>query len=275
MLMLLNLFKKRKEVSNKKTINNSERDKKSNKEVAVRKGEIGEYKIDIQLSQLPKEHKYLSDLLIKNQRSISGYSQIDHLVITPYGIFVIETKNYQGTIYGGKNRKMWLVNGKFKMLSPLIQNYGHIEALKKYIDKKYYNYFNSIISFTKRCKLKVDLDLREISSSELVIYDFYLSESIHRKVSIAKLKYKEPFLSGYDILHIYNAFAKANITDPGIREKHNSSIEEVKSDKSNMKGDLNCVVCNQPISQKVATYCLTNKRFKGNLYCYEHQKTQR
>lgn len=89
---------------------------KNSEQVATIKGEIGEYKIDIQLSQFPKEYKYLSDIMIKNPKSISGYSQIDHLIIMPYGIFVIETKNYQGVIYGGKNRKTWLVNGKFKML---------------------------------------------------------------------------------------------------------------------------------------------------------------
>ncbi|WP_158068780.1 nuclease-related domain-containing protein [Domibacillus epiphyticus] len=38
--------------------------------------------------------------------------------VTPYGLFVIETKNYQGTIYGGKDRKSGLINGKFKMMNP-------------------------------------------------------------------------------------------------------------------------------------------------------------
>ncbi|GGA43243.1 nuclease-related domain-containing protein [Psychrobacillus lasiicapitis] len=89
-----------------------------NERIAVRKGELGEYKIDIQLSQMPIEYnKYLSDLLIRNPKSSTGYSQIDHVIITPYGLFVIETKNYQGTIYGGKDRKTWSINGKFKMMN--------------------------------------------------------------------------------------------------------------------------------------------------------------
>ncbi|WP_343031616.1 nuclease-related domain-containing protein [Metabacillus lacus] len=93
---------------------------KINEEVATRKGEIGEYKIDIQLDQLPKDWRYLSDLLVGNPKGRSGYSQIDHVVLTSYGIFTIETKNYQGTIYGGKDRKTWLVNGKFKMMNPFV-----------------------------------------------------------------------------------------------------------------------------------------------------------
>ncbi|WP_306807281.1 nuclease-related domain-containing protein [Mesobacillus jeotgali] len=79
----------------------------------------------------------MSYLLIKNPKAKSGYSQIDHVVLTPYGIFVIETKNYQGMIYGGKDRKIWSVNGKFKMMNPFVQNYGHIKALASLIDRKF------------------------------------------------------------------------------------------------------------------------------------------
>lgn len=75
------------------------------KVAADRIGELGEYKINIQLDQLPKNYLYLSDLLIKNSKAQSGYSQIDHIVFTPYAIFVIETKNYKGTIYGDRKRK--------------------------------------------------------------------------------------------------------------------------------------------------------------------------
>ena len=63
-------------------------------------GELGEYKIDVQLRQLPKEDRYLSDVLLPNPKSRTGYSQIDHIVITPCAVFVIETKNYQGLIAG-------------------------------------------------------------------------------------------------------------------------------------------------------------------------------
>lgn len=66
-------------------------------------GELGEYKINIQLDQLPKDTKYLSDIMIHNPRSRTGYSQIDHIVVSPYGLFVIETKNYNGEIKGGRS----------------------------------------------------------------------------------------------------------------------------------------------------------------------------
>ncbi|MEH6939557.1 nuclease-related domain-containing protein, partial [Bacillus sp. JJ664] len=101
-----------------------------NKVEPVRIGELGEYKINIQLDQLDKQFKYVSDLLIDNPNSKTRYSQIDHVVITPYAIFVIETKNYQGTIYGDRDRTKWNVNGKFPMMNSFNQNFGHIQAIK-------------------------------------------------------------------------------------------------------------------------------------------------
>ncbi|OZU89637.1 NERD nuclease [Virgibacillus indicus] len=265
MLALLNLFKKKKEI---KPAKNSVKNKNT-EHVANRKGEIGEYKIDIQLSQLPKEYKYLNDLMIENTKTASGFSQIDHVVLTPYGIFVIETKNYQGSIYGGRNRKTWLINGKFKMPNPLIQNYGHIQALKRFVDKKFHRSFLSLVSFTKRCNLKIDLDLRDIHSEELVIYDLYLTETILRKVSMLKLKSTEAFLSQDEILAIYETLAKANITDPKIRKMHVDSIIENNTKKDSKS---KCAVCNKPVSQKVVDFCSSKKEFKGKIYCYEHQK---
>lgn len=48
--------------------------------ITVRKGELGEYKIDIQLSQMQKYYLYFCDLLVKNPESSTGYSQIDHVI---------------------------------------------------------------------------------------------------------------------------------------------------------------------------------------------------
>lgn len=240
---------------------------------AVRKGELGEYKIDIQLSQLSKDYMYLSDLLIKNPKSSTGYSQIDHIIITPYGLFVIETKNYQGTIYGGKNKKTWLINGKFKMMNPLMQNYGHIQALKNFIEDKYQQYFISLVSFTKRCTFKIEEELRKINSNELVIYDVELTQFINRKVAVLKLQYKKPIFLKNDIETIYNSLLNANITDAAIRKQHIDIIKEKKNITDKKEKENKCIVCQKPVSDKVKSFCLSNKKFQGKIYCFEHQKS--
>jgi hypothetical protein len=275
MLLLLNFLKKKKQDSSPKhKTKTSQIPQKTSERIAVRKGELGEYKIDIQLDQLPKGCCYLSDLLVKNSNAKSGYSQIDHVVLTPYGIFSIETKNYQGTIYGGKNRKTWLVNGKFKMMNPFIQNYGHIEALKSLVDQKYSQLFISMVSFTKRCTFKVDMDYRKIASNELIVYDIELSDFIHRKVSVLKIHHRVPLLNADDISAINSAFSKANITDPKIRENHKHKLNSgAAKTKNHSNPTYSCTLCHKPVSDKVQVYCLSNKRFEGKVYCFEHQQT--
>jgi hypothetical protein len=273
MLLFLSFFKRKNDQVKPQKMNTTlPKSKKTNEQVANRKGELGEYKIDIQLNQLPKDFRYLSDLLVENKHAKSGYSQIDHVVFTPYGIIVIETKNYQGTIYGGKDRKTWLVNGKFKMMNPFVQNYGHIQALKPLIDEKYHDFFISMVSFTKRCTFKVDLDYRKIASNELIVYDIELSEYIHRKVSVLKIQHKEPLLTELDINNIYDSFLKANITDPKIRDGHKQALKGQSPNKVANK-QATCVICKKPVSEKVKSFCLGNKKFNGKIFCFEHQKT--
>ncbi|QKS72581.1 NERD domain-containing protein [Paenalkalicoccus suaedae] len=272
-LLFLSFFKKKKPAATKpKTTSPTvTKPKKSNEEIAKRKGELGEYKIDIQLDQLPKEYRHLSDLMLHNPKAKSDYSQIDHVVITPYGIFTIETKNYQGTIYGGKDRKTWLVNGKFKMMNPFVQNYGHIEALKRTIDKSYHDTFISMVSFTKRCTFKVDLDYRHILSDELIVYDVELSDFIHRKVSVLKIQHNEPLLTEQDIASIHHTFTEANIIDSKLREEHTRALKDNTSSALPSPSST-CTICNKSVSDKVTKFCLANKKFAGKIYCYEHQK---
>ncbi|WHT48208.1 hypothetical protein QNH10_19680 [Sporosarcina thermotolerans] len=128
-----------------------------------------------------------------------------------------------------------------------------------------------MVSFTKRSTFKVDLDYRKIASNEIIVYDIELSEFIHRKVSVLKIHHKEPLLSESDILTIFNAFSKGNITDPKAREDHNRLLITHVSEKKTITSST-CLVCNKPVSDKVKAYCLSNDRFKGKIYCYDHQK---
>ncbi|MCA1321596.1 NERD domain-containing protein [Bacillus tianshenii] len=271
--MLLNFFRRKKNEGEKiEDAIPPATSNRSKEEIAERKGELGEYKIDIQLDQLPKGCRYLSDLLIKNPMAKSGYSQIDHVVLTPYGIFVIETKNYQGTIYGGKDRKTWLVNGKFKIMNPFVQNYGHIKALTQLIQAKYHDSIISMVSFTKRCTFKVDIDYRKIASNELIVYDIELSDFIHRKLNVLKIQHKNPLLSQEDSSRILHTLSTANITDVKVREHHKASFKSNTQVQAS-KNITTCTVCNKPVSEKVKNYCISTNKFNGKIYCYEHQKT--
>ena len=94
------------------------------------KGQRGEKSVSKTLMQLPDEYIIFNNVYIKEN---GRYSQIDHIVLSPYGIFVIETKKYNGWIYGGEKAPYWTQNiygTKYEFYNPLRQNYGHVKQLQ-------------------------------------------------------------------------------------------------------------------------------------------------
>ncbi|MFC5452384.1 nuclease-related domain-containing protein [Paenibacillus aestuarii] len=189
-------------------------------------GELGEYKINIQLDQLPKDTKYLSDIIIKNLKSRTGYSQIDHIVVSPHGLFIIETKNYNGEIKGSRSDKYWRVSNRFNMFNPLKQNFGHIKALERILSDFPDLLYISMISFTMRCRLSIDSELRKIESNELIVYDTELSEFISRKINRIKATSSKALLTESEVQNIYDIIQSSNITDPTIRLEHVAKIKK-------------------------------------------------
>ena len=130
---------------------------------ASAKGRRGESKVASILSQLPSsEYSVINDITIQNK---NGSTQIDHVIISVYGVFVIETKNYSGWIMGGERSDQWIKNmygHKYYFYNPIKQNYGHISALARtlLIPK---NNFVSIVAFPYKADIKVH-------TSEHVIY---------------------------------------------------------------------------------------------------------
>lgn len=193
---------------------------------AVRKGELGEYKIDIQLEQLPTDYRFISDILIRTKK---GLTQIDHVIVTPVGIFVIETKNYLGKIYGKQFDKDWTQynNGqKTYFYNPIKQNYGHVMALMELLKAHSTVGIQSIISFTRRCELRIDLDLRTADSDVTVVYDTDLTNALMKKVRAITQSMKDNLLSTDDIIKIHHTLEDANIKDPEIRKQHISEIKK-------------------------------------------------
>ena len=92
--------------------------------IPVWKGKYAEILVDKILSRLPEDYITFNDLLFKS----NGYTvQIDHIVVSPFGIFVIETKGYQGWITGGENSEYWtqtIFKSKHKFYNPIRQNDG-------------------------------------------------------------------------------------------------------------------------------------------------------
>lgn len=125
------------------------------------KGAVGERFVRKALSNLDTNYKAFHDFFIPNEKGET--TQVDHFVTSPYGIFVIETKHYDGWILGQENQKYWtqvIYKRKEKFYNPIWQNYGHIQALKKYIGKEDFEPIHSIIAFSSQSTFKFKEDFK-------------------------------------------------------------------------------------------------------------------
>ena len=101
------------------------------------KGKIGELRIKKLIGKTVPEEKYIiNDLVLETENGRT--CQIDHIVINERGIFVIETKNYSGRIYGQEHQQEWtqvLKYGKVKnkFYNPIKQNNTHIYHLAHHL----------------------------------------------------------------------------------------------------------------------------------------------
>lgn len=100
------------------------------------RGKRGENKVGRIIGNTVENEQYvINDLIIANDGKTS---QIDHVVINQRGVYVIETKNYSGEIYGSENQREWTQvlaygNVKNKLYNPLKQNATHVYHVKKII----------------------------------------------------------------------------------------------------------------------------------------------
>ena len=68
--------------------------------------------------------------------SSNGPTQIDHILVSIYGVFVIETKNMKGWIFGEEKSSSWMqtIHGKkYPFQNPLHQNYRHTQCLAGFL----------------------------------------------------------------------------------------------------------------------------------------------
>ena len=147
--------------------------------------------------------------------------QIDHVVISNFGIFVIETKNYKGFITGNEYNDYWtqtIYKYKGKFYNPIKQNYGHIQAFKTILKEFQNIIYYPIVVFTTEADLKVIADTD-------VVYDTHLIETIK--------KYQKENISDVIRDKIYTCLNTQNATDKNSKKEHIQNIQEKKIDIEN------------------------------------------
>lgn len=167
----------------------------------------------------------LNDVLLKTHR---GTTQIDHILICKWGVFVIETKSHNGTIRMEKKEWVQIYGDKVvRFHSPLLQNESHIRAVKAVLHT--YRALRNlpvqgIVVFTSQ-KLRFTgrrdgvIRLREISP--------YI-KSGGKTLSHRALLTAAPgrsYLSRQKILQIEKALKKGSVKSANVKRRHEKKMK--------------------------------------------------
>ncbi|MBY0038734.1 NERD domain-containing protein [Bacillus cereus] len=179
------------------------------KHVPKWKGKAGEKLVKRILSKLDSE----SYCVLHNVTVYTEYgdtTQIDHIVLAETGVFVVETKNYEGGIYGSEKAARWtqgIFRKKSSFQNPFRQNYKHIKAIEWVMEQQLPCI--SIAAFYPKCSLK---RVNVHSKDKHVLYYNDLKSCIE--------SYTEMRLTNDEVQHIYQTISRENITDKDIKKEH-------------------------------------------------------
>ena len=196
-------------------------------------GWFGELWTKSEIKKLPKDkYKVINDVFIYTNDS---YHQIDHVVVSPYGIFSIETKQYNGYIVGDKYDKKWVRKvGKktYYYTNPIRQNYGHVKSLSQLLNIDESKIFN-VVCIPSRAKLNVKHD------GEVVRYDEVLDKIY---------SYNEVIIDNVD--ELVEIIKLNNITDKKTKKEHIKNIRENIIDNDLSK----CPKCGGQLVERTGKY---------------------
>lgn len=225
---------------------------------ARRSGKRGEKIVAKQLSQLKKkDYIVLNDLLLPTAKGRT--SQIDHVVVSTRGIFVIETKNHAGRIAGAEHAQYWqqhLSSQSRGFYNPILQNQSHLRAIRRHLPKLDAHLFSTMVVFTEAWRLDIKAD--EIITERTFLPDKHTSRTLipserkkkrwwrpgkevvldeHKMVTridgmVEEIKRRPRILSRESIRDIAEKLNSINVTDSTLRRQHTEYAKKTSKDVS-------------------------------------------
>jgi hypothetical protein len=179
------------------------------------KGWIGELEINLITKLFLEKDTYH---LIKNVTipADGGTTQIDHIIVSRFGVFVVETKNLKGWIFGKEGDAYWtqkIFRHSEKFQNPLRQNYKHTKTLGEILgipDDK----MRSVIVFTGDSTFKTEMPENVTRPGGYIRY-------IRSKTT--------PVLTDSEVTQLISSIAEKRLV-PGL-ETHLRHVKHVKDIK--------------------------------------------
>lgn len=219
------------------------------------KGIEGENMVHNILLQLPDEYVILDDIVLKTDRSTT---QIDHIVVSKYGVFAIETKNYRGEIYGDDNRKEWtqmIITDvtytkkwwktytyvtKNHFYNPVKQSLAHSIAIKNLLSQWSALKIVPIVVFTGSAVLK------DVDSNYDVVYDFNLIDTIQANRTI--------YLSDSDVKRVVDILLRNDVSEFVDNKTHVNNVYAYRAEIDNKIASGICPKCGGTLVERMGRY---------------------
>lgn len=182
-------------------------------------GNYGEFHTYLKLEKLEGNNRLMTNLYLP--KADGSTTEVDLIMIAETGIYVYESKNYSGWIFGNEKQKNWTQSlpnkQKNKFYNPIWQNNGHISALKHTLEMETPEIYKSYIIFSERCTLK---KITVTSESVKVIKRDDLVASMKKDMAES-----DKILTGDEVEVIYQKLQQYVLADEAMKLKH---IESVK-----------------------------------------------
>ncbi len=255
---------------------------------AARKGRRGEKIVAKELARLGrKDYIVINDLLVPSPNGRT--SQIDHVVVSTRGIFVIETKSHAGRISGSENSQYWqqhLSSQTKTFYNPVLQNRSHLRAVRKLLKAHKdigEEMFSAVVVFTDAWRL-------DIKADDLIVERTFLPDKhIRRTLIPAERRRKRWWRPGRQVVldehkmatlleglleemerrpriiardslkTIADSLMAANITDSSARREHTDYARRTSADVSADIAGGKCPRCGRPLVIRKST----NGEFAG------------
>ncbi len=167
----------------------------------------------------------------------NGTTQIDHLLLFPNGIFVIETKNINGWIFGGEQQTEWTVmsfENKFKIRNPLQQNMYHVRKLAHFLQLELH-YFFSLVVFLGNNEFKTPMPNNVRRGRDYVNY---------------VLNNQQKILTNEQIERAYQKIQAARLEN--TIENNEKHVQTIKQRQQNSATNLLCPQCGAKLALRTA-----------------------
>ncbi|MCI5142836.1 MAG: nuclease [Candidatus Electrothrix sp. ATG1] len=168
--------------------------------------------------------------------TLDGSTQIDHIFVSHFGIFVVETKNMKGWIFGGEHQKQWtqkIFKKSFKFQNPLHQNYKHVKALEASLDVPS-NVIHSVVVFVGESTFKTPMPANITRGGGYITYI---------------KSFRELVLSEDQVKKAIAQIQSGRLTPSW--ETHRQHVQQLKN-RSNPNAERICPKCGQPMILRTA-----------------------